>query len=153
MLSDVRSLMLPTLIKVKQWVVGCASHVFASACTALLYRFVFRLFICLVVDHDSRWRHVSFWWDVHRSYIRDISCLKRCSFCQFPKYVPYLNLRVCVICALVIQLGSHNRFDHFMCMFMLIFCPIIVCDSNNYSGVVIGVRSWSCSFDKFWEQV
>jgi hypothetical protein len=32
---------------------------------------------------------------------------------------PYLNLRVCVICALVIQGTSYNGFDHYMCMFML----------------------------------
>ena len=37
----------------------------------------------------------------------------------YPKYLPYLNLRVCVICALVIHGASRNRFDHFMCGFVL----------------------------------
>ena len=35
-LSGVRSIMLLTLIGVKQWVVGWASSAFASACTTLL---------------------------------------------------------------------------------------------------------------------
>ena len=60
-LLGVQSLMLPTMIKIKQWVVRWASHVFANACTALLCRFGFRLFMCLLVLLDSRWRHVSFW--------------------------------------------------------------------------------------------
>jgi hypothetical protein len=37
----------------------------------------------------------------------------------FPKYLSYLNLRVCVICTFVIHGLSHNRYDHFMCMFVL----------------------------------
>ena len=40
-------------------------------------------------------------------------------FRWFPTYLPNLNLRVCVICILVIQDASHNGFDHFMCMFVL----------------------------------
>ena len=34
---------------------------FASACTALMCRFVLRLFTCLLVQHDDRWGHVLFW--------------------------------------------------------------------------------------------
>ena len=59
-LSGVQSLMLPSLIRVKRWVVGWVGSVFASACVALLCRFVLRLIMCLLVHHDSRWRHVSF---------------------------------------------------------------------------------------------
>ena len=36
-------------------------NVFARVCTALLYRLVRILFICLFLQHESRWRHVSFW--------------------------------------------------------------------------------------------
>ena len=54
MLSCVQFLMLPTLIRVKQRIVEWASGVFASACTTLLYRFVLRLFMCLLVQHDNR---------------------------------------------------------------------------------------------------
>ena len=38
--------------------------------------FVLRLFMCLLVHHDSRWRHVSFWRDVHRVHFGgDRSCV------------------------------------------------------------------------------
>ena len=76
MLSSVRSLMLRALIKVKQWVVGWASIVFVSACIALLCRFVLRLFMFLLMQHDSRWRHVSFWWDVHKLHVEGLSYLR-----------------------------------------------------------------------------
>ena len=59
-LSGVQPLMLPALIRVKQRVVGWASSVFANVCIALLCQFVLRLFMWLLVQHDSRWRHVSF---------------------------------------------------------------------------------------------
>jgi hypothetical protein len=53
-LSGVHSLMLLVLIRVKQHVVGWASSVFASACTALACQFVFRLFMCLLMQHVKR---------------------------------------------------------------------------------------------------
>ena len=53
-LSGVRSLMLPALIRGKQQVVMWAGSVFASACIALLCRFPLRLFMCLLVQHDNR---------------------------------------------------------------------------------------------------
>ena len=74
-LSSLWSLMLPMLIKVKQQNVGWASSVFVNVCIALLCRFVLRLSMWLVVLHDSRWRHVSFWWNVHRLHVGDMSCL------------------------------------------------------------------------------
>ena len=77
--------MLLVLIRVKQQVVVWASSVFASAWTTTLCWFVLRLFMCVLMQHDSRWRHVSFWWDVH--HVGDMA---------------YLSLRVCVICAWVI---------------------------------------------------
>ena len=76
LLLGVRSLIQPALIRVKQGVVGWAI-IFASA-SALLCRFVVRLFIGLLVQHDSRWRHVSFWWDVHRLQVGSIPCLTMC---------------------------------------------------------------------------
>lgn len=53
------SLVLPALIYVKHLVMERASNVFASACVALLCRLVRRLFMCLFVQQDMRWRHVS----------------------------------------------------------------------------------------------
>ena len=73
-LSGVRSLMLPALIRVKQHVVGWASSVFASVCVALVCRFVFILLMCLLIQHGRRWRHVSFWWDIHRFHVGDMPC-------------------------------------------------------------------------------
>jgi hypothetical protein len=59
-LSSVRSLMLPAWIRVNKRVVGWAISVFASVCTTLLCQFILELVMCLLVQHDSRWRHVSF---------------------------------------------------------------------------------------------
>ena len=65
-------LMLVVFITVKQWVVGWACCVFDGACIALFCRS--RLFMCLFLQHDSRWRHVPFWWDVHRFTGRSLHC-------------------------------------------------------------------------------
>ena len=70
------SFKLLALIMVKQRVVEWASSVFASVCIALLCQFVLRLFMCLLVQHDSRWMHVSFWWDMHKLHVGDMSCLR-----------------------------------------------------------------------------
>ena len=32
-----------------------------------------KLFTCSLVQHDSRWRHVLFWWDMHRLQVGDMS--------------------------------------------------------------------------------
>ena len=53
---------------------------FASVRTTLLWRFVLRLFMCLLMQHNSRWRDVSFWWDVHRLNVGNMSCLRMCFF-------------------------------------------------------------------------
>ena len=53
---------------------------FASTCITLLCWFVLRLFMCLLVQHDSRWRHVSLWWDVCRLNVGDMSCSRMCFF-------------------------------------------------------------------------
>ena len=59
---------------------GCANSVLASVCIALLCRFVFRLFMCLLMQHDNRWRHVSFLWDVRKVHVGDMFCLRMCYF-------------------------------------------------------------------------
>ena len=56
MLLGVRSLMLSTLIREMQQAVGWASNVFAIVCIALLCWFDLRLLICVLVQHDSKWR-------------------------------------------------------------------------------------------------
>jgi hypothetical protein len=38
--------------------------------------------MCLFVQHDSKWRHVSFWRDVHRLHVGDMSCLRICYLCS-----------------------------------------------------------------------
>ena len=68
-LSGVRSLVLHMLVRLKHWVVGWANNVFASVCISLMCRFVLRLFICSFVQHNNKWRHVSFGRDVHRFYV------------------------------------------------------------------------------------
>ena len=83
MWSCVWSLMLPVFIREKKRVVGWASSVFAKACIALICHFVLRLFMFLLVQHDSSWscwRYVSFWWDVHRLHVGDMSCPRMCFF-------------------------------------------------------------------------
>lgn len=63
---------------------GWASSVFTTACIALLCWFVFKLFMCLVVQHESRWGHVAFSWDAHSLNVEDMFCLKMCSFLVVP---------------------------------------------------------------------
>ena len=41
-----------------------------------------------VKHHDSNWRHVSYWWDVHRSHVGDMSCLRMCFFPVVYDYLP-----------------------------------------------------------------
>lgn len=86
-----------------------ASRVLAIACNALLWWLVHRLLMCLFVQHESRWRHVSFWRDVQRLLRGDVSGLRTCFLQQLPRYLPYRNLRTCVICVLVIQGASHHK--------------------------------------------
>ena len=70
-LLGVQSLMLPALIRLKQHVGGL---VVCSLVRAFFVVSIFlRLFMCLLVQHDSRWRHVSFWRDVHRLHVGDMS--------------------------------------------------------------------------------
>jgi hypothetical protein len=78
--SCVRSSSLHALVRVKHQVVGWASNVFACAFTTLLWQFALKLFMCLFVHHDRRWRHVSFWRDVHRLHVGDMSYLRMCFF-------------------------------------------------------------------------
>ena len=59
-LSGVWSLMFMAFIRMRQRIVGWASSVFVSACTTLLCQFVLRLFMCLLMQHGSKWMHVSF---------------------------------------------------------------------------------------------
>jgi hypothetical protein len=83
--SGVWSLVLHVLIRVMHRILGWARSVFACVrVCCLLCRFVLRLFMCSFFQHDSRWRHVSFWRDVHELHVGDMSCLKMCSFTVVP---------------------------------------------------------------------
>ena len=53
-LLGLRSLKPPSFIRVRQRVVRRASNVFASACISSLRWFDLRLFMCLLMQHDSR---------------------------------------------------------------------------------------------------
>lgn len=66
MLLGVLLLSFPAFINVKHLVVGWARSVSTSMCATLLCLLVLKLFICLFVQHESRWRHVSLWRDVQR---------------------------------------------------------------------------------------
>ena len=44
--------------RVNQLIVGWCSCVYDNVCIATLCRFVLKLFMCLLLQHDSRWRHV-----------------------------------------------------------------------------------------------
>lgn len=72
-LSRVRLFTFPAFIKVEHLVVGVASSVFGRASTALLCRLVLKLFVCLFLQHASRWRHVSYCCELHRLYRGDMS--------------------------------------------------------------------------------
>ena len=54
---------------------------FVNACTALLCRLVLELFTCLLMQHD---RHVSFWWNVHRLHVGDMSLFEDVFFSVVP---------------------------------------------------------------------
>ena len=44
----------------KQYFVRWANSVWDNACAALFCMLVFRLFMCLILQHDNRWRQLSF---------------------------------------------------------------------------------------------
>lgn len=52
----------------------------ANACVTSLCQLVHRSFMCLFLQHESKWRHVSFWFwhDGHRLHKGDMSCLRKC---------------------------------------------------------------------------
>ena len=50
----------------------------ANACATSLCRFVSRLFMCLFLQHERKWRHVSFWHDGHGLHRGHMSCLRMC---------------------------------------------------------------------------
>jgi hypothetical protein len=64
-------------IGVKHLVVGISSNLLVSACIALLCQLDPRLITCLFVQHDRKWRHLSFCCDVHRLHKGDMSCSRR----------------------------------------------------------------------------
>lgn len=66
-----------------------AINVLASAYLALLSRLVQRLFMCLFVQQDMRWRHVSIWRDRQRSHVGDMLNSRTCfHVCMFRLFHP-----------------------------------------------------------------
>ena len=74
-------------INVKHLVVGWANNVFANACVVLLCQLVLKLFMCLFVQHDSSWRYVLNYWDVHRLHNGNMSRLRTCFLLLLPRYL------------------------------------------------------------------
>lgn len=71
-------------LSVKHCVVGWARSVLAIAWTILFYRFVWRLLMCLFVQHDSKCRHVSYSLSGHRTHSGKIYCFKGMSLTKLP---------------------------------------------------------------------
>ena len=83
----------------------------------LLCLLVLKLFMCSFLEHDSRWRQLSFV-GLCTCYISKI-CLVYCVFFVVIAGISTIsNLRTCVICASIAQCASHNRLDHFGCMLL-----------------------------------
>ena len=59
-LSSVRSLSLPTLMSVKQSVIGSTYSALARTCNALLRWLVFKLFMCLFLQQKNKWRQSNY---------------------------------------------------------------------------------------------
>lgn len=74
--SKVRLYTIPTFIKVKHLVARVASNVFGRVWTPLLCQLVLELFVCLFLQHASRWRHVSYCCELHRLHREDMSFLR-----------------------------------------------------------------------------
>lgn len=112
-LSQVWLFILPMSISVKHLVVGISSNLLASRCIVLLCQSVLRLIMCLFVQHDRKWRHLSLCCDVHRLHKGDMSCLRMYYYyVVFLRICPYQNLRACVICVLMIQKAFQKRLNH-----------------------------------------
>lgn len=77
-----RSLVLLALTCAKHLAAGWASNVFASMCVALLCRLEWRSFMCMFVQHNNWWKHVSIWQYMHRSHVGDMLSLGRVVFFQ-----------------------------------------------------------------------
>ena len=59
--------------------------------------------MCLFLQHNNKWRHVSYHFSGHRLHRGEMSCLKMLFSRKFAKYLPYRNFRTRGIWALVIQ--------------------------------------------------
>ena len=59
----------------------------ANACATSLCRFVSRLFMCLFLQHERKWRHVSFWHDGHGLHRGHMSYLRKCFLQKLPRYL------------------------------------------------------------------
>lgn len=80
MLFGVLVMNLHVFMSVRHLVMGWANKVSACACTTtLLCILVLRLFICLFVKHERRWRQLSFRFNRHKSRSVEMSCLG-CNF-------------------------------------------------------------------------
>lgn len=72
--QDVWSLLVPVFIRVRHLVLECATRVFANTCSAY-YGGLCRSQLLLIVQHDSRWKQLSFCLFMERLQNGDMSCL------------------------------------------------------------------------------
>ena len=70
-------------MSVKHLVVGWTRRVMASVCTDFLCPLVWWLLMCLFVQHNMRWRQLSFGFSGHRLHNWEISCLRMCVYGSF----------------------------------------------------------------------
>ena len=86
---DVCSLKFPAFMSVKHLVVGCASSVLAIARTALLCQLMWRMFMCLFVQHERRCMQFLLCLSGHILQSVGIFCLRMCFLWSFSRYPPY----------------------------------------------------------------
>ena len=89
-----------------------------STCIALLCLLGLRLFRCLFVQHESRWRHVSFCLREHKLHNVEMSCLKAC-FMVVAEIAAITKFQHLCNYALGIHGVSQNRLVHFKFIYLL----------------------------------
>ena len=93
------------IMSLKYQVVWCTMKALASECVALLCWFIWKLYMWHFLQHDRRWRHMSFSRRFHRLQSEEMSCLDLYnSFSTYPCIV-----LIFILGASVIHLASQKK--------------------------------------------